>query len=753
MDVVGTSMPIHDAALKVTGRAAYAADMTLPGMLHAALVFSAVPHGIVRSVDASRALALPGVVAVLDCFDTPQRRFNRFRNFRGMETIEQEQVLSRHVRFIGDRVACVIAESAQLAREAAALVAVEYDELPFATEIEEVLAGKNAGIHEEGAVYGAAELTVGDIARVEACVTASAGSHLARLTHLAMEPHVCIASYERGTGELTVWSPNQSIHGIRTVMADLFELPYERVRVIKTTMGGSFGAKQEWMLEPVAIAASMRVGRPVKLVFTRAEVIPSTICRGQLDAVVDIGVTRDGMLQSIDMDVTLDAGAYLGNSKDYIATIGGKLSRCYKVPYIHYTARAVCTNTPVSGAYRGWGAPEAYIILEHGMNMAARKIGMDPLELRLKNAALPGQTDEKMGQPYGEIRIRESIELGRERFAWDRLRGENTAFNIRGERYRRGCGIGCGGHGNGYFPRMQDFAGVEMRLTESGGVILNCTLHDHGCGTVTAMQMVAAQALGIPPESISAREGDTAYSPLDIGCYASRTTYVIGRAVVDCAEKLKRKIAEGVAELWEVPADTLTVEGGEVRSLRDSRSLRFEEASTRIVRELQREIWVQHQHVNTSNPGVTGAHFAHVQVDTLTGMVEILDYLAVHDIGKAINREMCVAQIQGAVAMGAGAALTEHLHVHENGRPISSMKDYHLLNSTALPNIRVELVEDGGTEGPYGAKSIGEVCHVPVAPAIIGAVNDALQSELCRLPLNPDAIVALMQERRKKQCG
>lgn len=756
MRLVGTTRPIHDAMAKACGKAVYAGDMQLPNMLHAAVLFSTIPHGYVRSIDTSKALALPGVVTVLHCFNTTKNLFNRYRNLKGMPVVEQEQIFSEHVRFVGDRIACVVAESPQIARQAVALLEVVYEELPFALCIDEALEGTIDNLHPEGAVYGDIAVEIGTrTAENEALVQTTTQSSLARLSHMTMEPHACVASYDRYMKEITLWCPTQSVHGLRTVMCDLFEFPYEKMRVIKTTMGGSFGAKQEWMLEPVAIAATLQVGQPVKLVFDRAEAMASTISRGPMQGTFTTSATKEGKIVDIAAEVLLDAGAYLSNSVDYLYAFASKFYRCYQFSHVTFQAKAVCTNTPVSGAYRGWSGPEMYLMLEHNFNMTARKLGMDPIQLRLQNVAHPGDYDQKSKQPLGEIRIQECIERGRDLFQWDKKKEENTAFNQQNKRYQRGVGIGCAGHVNGYFPAKLDFTAVDMHMTESGGILLGATLHDHGCGTVTAMQMIAAEELGLAPEKIMVREGDTAYTPLDVGCFASRTTYVIGRAVVECAKKLRQQVLEGIAEADGVPLSSLTMADGFV-SCADRPDLRYSygEAAVHIFRTLQKEVWVQHKFVNQTNPGVTGAHFAHVEVDTYTGMVRLLDYLAVHDIGQAINREMCVGQIQGAVAMGCGAAISENLAVQSRtGRPVMSMKDYHLLNSPELPHIRVELIEDGGTEGPFGAKSIGEVCYSPVAPTMVGAVNDALQSELCALPLNPDAIVALIQQRRDHSCN
>jgi len=774
MNIVGTTQPIHDASEKAAGRAVYAGDMALPGMRHIAMLWSPVPHALVKAVHTEKAEALPGVAAVLHCFNTTQKKFSRYRNRKWQEVPEDERVFNDRMRFVGDRVACAVADTPETAKAAVALIEVEYETLPFTTDMAEALAGKIDGIHGPGKAYRDFEIEFGEncgrdflrnpshgaissnsrpTAGIEdGAVETETRSHLSRVSHITMEPHACVADYNRYTQRLTVYSPNQSVHGVRTVLGDLFDISYHRIRVVKTTMGGSFGSKQEWMLEPVAAQAALAVGGPVKLVYTRAEAMVSTVSRCPLDAVVTTRITPDGRIQSLRAGVTLDAGAYLGNSFDYMCVIGKKFFRCYAIPYARYTGRTVYTNTPVSGAFRGWGSPELAIMLEHNLNMAARKIGMDPVELRIRNAAPPGAIDLSNNNTLGEIRTKECLERGRDVFQWEAKRRADTLFNRQNKRLKRGTGVGCGGHINGYFPRVQDFAAVDMRMAEDGSVTASATLHDHGCGAVTALTMIIAETLELPVDRIRLSEGDTDHTPLDIGCLASRTVYVLGRTAKDCAEKLKQSLLEGVAEVCRADPENFEVSGGCVRSKDGAVRYTYAEAAVAILRDLQRELRASQEYINTANPGIAGAHFAHVEVDTYTGMVKILDYAAVHDIGRAINPEMCRAQIQGAVLMGSGAALSEHLPVHaKTGQPVARLKDYHLINAPAAPRVRVELIEDGGTEGPFGAKSIGEASHVPVAPAIIGAVNEALGSALCSLPLSPDAITAMLAEREVAQ--
>lgn len=752
MRVIGNSYPIHDATAKAVGSAVYAGDMRLPGMLHVAVLFSGIPHGRVTGVDATEAFKVQGVVDVLHCLNTKSNPFSRFRTMRGDTPAAQEFVFSEHVRFVGDRVACVIADTAETARRALKLIKVDYVKFPFSLNTHQTIhTGVIDDLHEEGAVYGDIELVIGDVPTVAGTemITAATHTHLSRINHMTMEPHACVASYDRAMQELTIWTPNQAVFGIRTVICDMFELPYHKVRVVKTTMGGSFGAKQEWMLEPVAAAAALRCGKPVKLVFSRKEAMVSTINRCPLDADIRTTLRKDGKIQSIEADFTLDAGAYLGNSYDYAVSISSKFFRCYDFPNLSYKGRAVCTNTPVSGAFRGWGGPEMAAALEHNLNMAARKLGMDPAQLRMQNTAKPHTIDKKNGQSLGEIRVKECIEQGCAAFDWTQKRKEDEAFNKDNERFQRGTAIACGSHVNGYFPRKQDFSGVEMRMTETGSVMVNITLHDHGCGTITAFQMIVAETLGIEPGMVQIKEADTAVTPMDVGCFASRTIYVLGRAAQDCAQLLKEKLIENMAAVTGTPREFLYIEDAAVKCrVNPDMRYTYAEASLASIRQLQKEVWVCYQSLNQTNPATTAAHFAHVQVDTYTGMVRLLDYLAVHDIGQVINREITVAQIQGAVMMGAGAALTEHNDVRPDGTPVSSLKDYHLLNAADAPEIRVLFVEDGQTEGPYGAKSVGEMAHVPVAPAVVGAVNEALQSELCHLPVTPDKIIEWLRQRR-----
>ena len=498
------------------------------------------------------------------------------------------------------------------------------------------------------------------------------------------------------------------------------------------------------MLEPVAAAAALRVKRPVKLVFNRSEVFTSTICRSPIDFKIASKFTKDGKLQSFDIDNTLNAGAYLGNSLDYCGAMSKKTFRCYKYPYLKYNSRAVITNTPVSGAFRGWSSPELYVGLEHNINMAARKLGIDPLELRIKNAAPQGSIDLALEETLDNIHLKECLELGREKFEWDKKRKEDEEFNKNNKRFKRGTAVGCGGHLSGYFPRIPDFCEVDLRMTESGSVIAHMSLHDQGCGTVEAMRMIIAETLEIDEDMVQVTEGDTAVTPYDVGCFLSRTTYVLGCGAYEASRSMLKRMKDATSRINNFPIEDIEIHNGIItcKSQPDFKWT-YRDVATESLHILKEELSIQEQYKNKSNPGVNGAHFAQVEVDTYTGMTRILDCLAVHDIGQAINREICIGQIQGA-------ALYEKVDVKPNGQATNSFKDYHVINSFEAPKIKVELIEDGSLDGPYGAKSIGEVCHVPVAATIMGAVNQALNSEIDTIPINPDAVVAYMAAKEGK---
>ena len=336
MNIIGTSRPIHDAEGKARGQANYAGDMRLKGMVYAALITSTVANGYVRSMDLSEAEKVEGYLGSLTCLEDHGKPYCRYRSIKGQNTADQEHVFNRRVRLVGDRIGCVLADSLESARKAARRVKVDYEVYPAAFTAQEALSGIAGTIHEEGNTSEEICVEEGKLPAGE-FISVETQMHLSRVNHVTMEPHVCTADYDPASKQLTIYSPNQTVHGVRTVIADIFSLPYGNVRVVKSTMGGSFGAKQEWVAEPVAAAAALYRKGPVQLVLSREEVFTSTICRAPMDIQVKGLYTPDGQLMSMQADNTLDAGAYLGNSKDYCGAMANKFFRCYHYPHMKYT--------------------------------------------------------------------------------------------------------------------------------------------------------------------------------------------------------------------------------------------------------------------------------------------------------------------------------------------------------------------------------------------------------------------------------
>lgn len=748
MNYIGKGFPIHDAESKARGLATFAGDIRLHNMAFMALYTSPYPHAVVKRIDCSEALEVPGVITVLHCFNTTEKKFSRYKRTKTIQVPEQERVFTDHPLFVGDRIAAVLANDAVIAHDALSKIRIEFEELPYSDRCQDTLNGVIDGLFPEGEIYSSG-FEVGTLpAAASTDKVIDSSFHIDRVTHIAMENHACVASYDDGMGELTIWSPNQSVYGMRYVVANFLDMPMNKIRLIKSTMGGSFGGKQECVLEPVVAYVSRLIKRPVSLTLTRRESMISTVCRAPVDAVTQFTFSESGKLKSVLMDVNLDSGAYLGCSLGYVMTLGEMAVRNYHYPYLKYSGKAISTNMPVSGGFRGWSTPECTLIVEHAFDQAAKRLGMDPVELRLMNVISDKDIDPITKAAFDKTRIRECLIKGRDAFRWAERHKSKKEKST--DRFKIGVGMACGGHVNGHFPDGVDFSIANMRVDETGTVNVNVTLHDHGCGTVRVMQIIAGEVLGISPESIHISEGDTFRTPEDVGCYASRTTHVIGAAVKKCAEALVEKIVDLSAKILNISKDHLVYKDGAVFYESDpQKRLELPEIAEAAHYTLQESLDVTIQHQSNGNPGVHGVHFAQVSVDVYTGMVSVQDYLAVQDIGRAINPKIVKAQIQRAVQMGCGIALTETMTPKNkpNGRTVDKLRDYHVLTAAESPNMDVILVEDPSNYGPFGAKGVGEVCFVPVAATIVSAVNDALGSELNFIPLTPDKIMKWINEQ------
>ena len=738
---VGHTFPIHDAQQKVSGSLEYLSDMKLPNMLYAKLLLSPIAHALITKIDTSRAEALPGVIRVFTHLNTPSKTYSRYRIVPAQEfCLEDERLLTDKARFVGDRVAAVVAASKEIAKQAIDLIHVEYQGLPVLSTPEKALEEQETKIHPEGNLLHEYEYKLGEQGSLsDDCVVVETVTNTQKVHHAAMETHVCLADYN-SSGKLTLWAACQGVFGVRTIVADLLELSYNKVRVIKVPMGGSFGGRQETILEPITAFLAKKVRRPVKLTLTREETIISTMTRPATTSRIRTKVSKEGILAECSVNTIVDAGAYATSSIDNTYVMSKKICKLYRIPYYEHTGKTVYTNTPVAGGARGWGAPEIMTAIEIHMDAAAKRLGMDFVEFRLKNLVHPYDLDKSSQISLGNARVIECLEKGAEAFSW------NERFNRKPDqsRFRRGVGLASAAHKNGMYGGFPEHSTMTLKMNEDGTFILNTGLHELGCGTITSITQIVAEVLDIDPKYITTLEADTEYGPYDFGSYGSRVTYICGACAYQVAMRVKEKLLECASQIFQNSIQSLEDRNGRVWVRGDEQhSLSYRDIATTAKIKNNTDIVITYTYHGTSNPGAYAVHFAEVEVDTVTGRVRVTDYLAAHDIGKAINPGMVEGQIQGGVQMGIGYALYEEIRVGNDGSILnSSLKNYHVLNAPDMPEVKILLIEEGGDEGPYGAKSIGEIAFVPVAAAVVNAVNNALGTSMSNLPLTPEKIMA-----------
>ena len=730
---IGHSIPRADGPDKVCGRYDYLADLPPSGILHGAVVFSDRAHALIKSIDFSAALALPGVKKL--CYeDAPQNRYNSGEWFLGQKDHPDETVLTGHARHVGDRIALILAPDRATALLARSLVKVEYEELPAMVDYEEAVEN-SALLHDDGESFFTGALSYGDVeaAFAHAAHIEKDAVHTPKIHHAAMEPHAVMA-FRRPENLIEVHSPCQIMFGVQHAVSQVLPLPLAKIRIIKTRMGGSFGGKQEVVFEPLCAWAAWKMGCGVIIETDRSESILATRTRAAAYGEVETALDSQGHILGRRFKITVDAGAYLSGSKKVLMAMGKKASRLYKLPALQYEGRVVRTSTTPAGACRGYGSPQIHAITEIHTDLMCRRLSFDPVEFRVKNLIKPYDADLSGASNLGNARILDCLEKGLKAFEWEKVRQPSGQG-----RFRRGAGFALSTHGNGYYKTIyHDFANMRMRIMEDGSAVLLAGVHELGNAAVAALTQIVAEATSIEPGKINIIEGDTLANSYDIGCQASRGIFVMGECARLCAVKTMELLKNEAEKLWGVsPA----LANGFLEMGKEK--IPLGEAVRQIELQSRTSICASVEHRPDKNPASYGAHFVDLEVDTFTGLVKIKRYVAVHDIGQAINPSFVEGQIYGGIQMGLGMALTEELSFDENGRPSAYNFDkYHMFNAPDMPEVEVILVEEGEEGGPFGAKSIGEIATVPVAPAVVNALNRALDLSLCHLPLSPARIVA-----------
>ena len=727
---IGGSFPIRDAALKVTGQKEYVGDMHLPGMLYGEVLFSPVAHAKIKRIDTSAAEALPGVRAVVTYKDDPGVRFNSATRFYEHRIPDTERIFDDTVRYVGDRVAAVAADNAKIAKKALKLIEVEYEELPFYQDPEEAMKEGAYPIHGESnvittMVHNAGNLDEG-FAQADRIFE---GRYTTQPVHqAAIEQHIAIAQFD-ATGKLTVISPNQNTFGFRIILSRIFGLPMSKVRVTSPAIGGAFGGKLETAVEPVAALLAMKSGRPVRVQFSRQACINSVRTRHASVVYIKTGVKNDGTIVAQDIRVITNTGAYAGSALNVLGALSHKVFKVYKCPNMRFTGMPVYTNTPVAGAMRGYGSPQAFFGQQRQMKTIADALGIPLAELQLKNLVEPDALDPIGFYPLGNPRLKDCVRRGLELMKnWKPLDDE-------GGKYKIGVGMAMGSHGNGCYGAHRDQICLMIKMNEDGSCVLYTGSHDMGNGTVTGEVAIVSNTLKIPADQITCVEADSDACPWNLGDYSSHGMFVAGSCAKKCAESVAAELIKEAALVLEEKEEDLELGEGCVVSKATGKSAPLDQIMVHAQDVSHREIICSETYAMPAGPGSYGAHFCRVRVEAATGKVEVCDYVAVHDVGKVVNRMGIEGQLEGGIHMGLGYALCEGLDYDEKGKnKYDNFAKYKILTATQMPDIQVDFIEEGEPFGPYGAKSIGECAVVPSAPAVINAIVDALGSEINSIP-------------------
>jgi CO/xanthine dehydrogenase Mo-binding subunit/aerobic-type carbon monoxide dehydrogenase small subunit (CoxS/CutS family) len=746
-NLAGTGHRRLGAMDKATGRAVYAADLVVEGMLHAMAVRSPHPHAEIVAIDTERALRLDGVVAVLTARDVPGK------NSYGRRLKDQSVLVEHRVRQLGDAVALVVATSPDVAAEALLLVDVEYRELPGVFSAEDALADGAPQIAAAGNLLSEKWLRLGDVAEgfARADVVVEETYTTPSNEHAYLEPEAALATWDGET--LVVRTATQFPHYQRWEIATTMGLPVERVRVEPTVCGGAFGGKTEISCQCLAALAAYRTGKPVKIVYSRAESFVSTTKRHPFAMRCRAGATRDGEITALSMDILADTGAYASFGPGLMTKAFGSAAGPYRWPNVELHGRVAYTNNPSAGCMRGPGTTQVAFAVESQMDLLAARLGIDPLEFRERNRlrkgdrVLSGQILE--GEPaYDET-------LAAVRPYWTDALTRCSEFNEAGGPLRHGVGLasiwyGIGGGGGGPVPGLDPAATVgrapgraAVDLLDDGSIFVRTSAMDLGQGSATAMALVAAGVLDQPLARVAAGSGDTSTSPDAGPTVGSRVTFIVGNAVRAAAESLREGILATASELLRESADGLELCDGyvQVRRHPETRVALSDVAGARRDAGLANtfdgyydpELPAFDASGDLGEPYamfVTGTQMAEVEVDTRSGEIRVLRMVAAHDVGRPVFAEGVVGQVEGGVAMGIGFALKEEFLPGET----TGFKQYRIPRTRDVPEIVTILVGEAREPRELEMKGVGECSNMVTAPAITNAIAGATGYRVVSLP-------------------
>lgn len=749
LDIVGTSVRRSDVAEKVSGSARYTADIRLPGMLFARVKRSTVAHAHIRRIDPRRALALPGVKAVLTHEDVPRVLHYGSPFPRAASCTQDQYILDRKVRYWGEAVAAVAAASEEIAEEALALIDVEYDELPVLTSTDAAEAPGAASIHGDrddalpgNLVVPPVRVARGDVERgfAEADLVVEGLYEGGRPTPAYMEPNACLCQWDEH-GKLTVHISTQTAFMVRGAMAEVLGLPMNQVRVLVDHFGGGFGAKQDlFQSEFLCALLARQTRRPVMMEWTRKETFLGGRSRHPVKVWLKQGFKRDGTITARQARLVYNSGAYGSHGPGVTAVGTSSLTSLYRCENVLLEGRCVYTNAPIAGAYRGYGVVQAYYALDIQMDEAAGQLGLDPAALKLKNAVREGDIAPS-GHPIVGHGLEDCIRRGMREVAWTTTQ-RPPRRSPQGP-LRFGWGLGCEMHGSSAYPGIKEQGNALVKMHEDGTATLYTGTAGLGTGAHTALAQIVAEEIGLRFEAINVVHGDTDVVPWDIGAFASHTTYMGGMAAKLAAAEVKRQFLERAAGKLEAAAADLEVRGGIVRVAGTDRALSVRDAML-PGRGLPSPHIVGHGTYAPTKSYSFAAHFVEVQVDIETGQVEVLQVVPVHEVGRVVHPIAAQGQVEGGIQQGIGHTLTENHEIDAvTGRSLNaSFVDYKMPLAMDMPPIRTILLETAPDPGgPWGAKGIGEDPIIAIGPAIANAIHDAIGVRFRHYPITPEQVL------------
>lgn len=757
---IGKSIQRVDARAKVTGQAKYTQDLMTQPMMVAKVVHSTIANGLVTGFDLDEALKVPGVVKIVTCFDVPEIDFctpgHPWSVEAAHQDIQDRRLLNQRVRYYGDDVAAVIAEDEIAAVKAARLVKVHYEEYPALVDVADAMAEGAVAMHDNvpDNILKHTSFVLGDesfdeAVKEEGLILVDQTYDTQRVQHCHIELPVSFA-YQDSNGKITVTTSTQIPHIVRRVIGQALGIPWGQVRVIKPYIGGGFGNKQDVLYEPLNAFLSLQVGgRPVKLELTREETFADTRVRHAIRFHMQGAVRPDGTLVARRTEAFSNQGGYASHGHAIVANASNMIKQLYRdEKTLESESYTVYTSTVAGGAMRGYGIPQGDFAAECLMDDLAAAIHMDPLAFRLKNCMEEGYKDPHNGITFYSYGLKKCIEAGKEAVHWDEKR---AAYACQTGSRRRGIGMAIFCYKTGVYPISLETATCRMVLNQDGSIQLMMGATEIGQGADTVFTQMAAEVLGVTEDKVYiVSTQDTDVTPFDTGAYASRQSYVSGKAVKKTAEMMKEKILEYAAWKLKMDQQTLDIRNNMIVTAEGEELLTMEALATEALYSLERSVHITAEATShcKENTFASGACFAEVEVDMPLGKVNVLKIINVHDSGILMNPKLAEAQVHGGMSMGLGYGLSEELMYDAKGKPLNNnLLDYKLPTAMDTPELNVEFIELQDPTGPFGNKALGEPPAIPVAPAIRNAVLQATGIGFNQLPMEPQRLVAAFKEK------